>query len=478
MKYSIVIPTYNHCADLLKPCVESIIANSCMSEVELIISANGCVDETRSYVEGLIQQYTALGFPNTVKLCWHDQALGYSKACNVAIRQASTDLIVLFNNDAFILPSARNSWLEIMHAQFLADDRCGVCGSNMLHSSISNNKFAIFFCVMIHRKVFDKIGLLNEIYGVGAGEDIEFCWMAERAGFTITQAMPHAWSTELGCWVGNFPLYHKGEGTMHDPNLVQNWAETFAANSVKLATRYKEIFDPSTRLSYIKSWLPHVTPEAHEMWNQVVERNVYHVDESILKNKHVIDIGANIGVFGLLAACMGASKVTCVEPIASIHHILSQNISCAHFHDVIQPIQAVVSVHENQTVTLWVSEKTGHSSLFTHQGLPQQATTITLAQLMDASLDEVFLKLSCEGSEYDILLTAPDHVMQKVSHVALEIHPDLHPQYKEAQILYDKLTSWGFRMLYKNQMVYYRFNEKGEKLSATNLPETVEIWGR
>ena len=40
---------------------------------------------------------------------------------------------------------------------------------------------------MIHRKVFDKIGLLNEEYGVGGGEDTEFCIEAEKAGFEVVE---------------------------------------------------------------------------------------------------------------------------------------------------------------------------------------------------------------------------------------------------------------------------------------------------
>ena len=50
IKYSIVIPTYNHLEDLLKPCIESIYKNTDMSQVELIVSANGCTDGTQEYV--------------------------------------------------------------------------------------------------------------------------------------------------------------------------------------------------------------------------------------------------------------------------------------------------------------------------------------------------------------------------------------------------------------------------------------------
>jgi len=53
MKYSIVIPTYNHCEDLLKPCLESIFKYTDMTDVELVISANGCKDGTSDYLKAL-----------------------------------------------------------------------------------------------------------------------------------------------------------------------------------------------------------------------------------------------------------------------------------------------------------------------------------------------------------------------------------------------------------------------------------------
>jgi hypothetical protein len=43
-KISIVIPTYNHLEDALKPCIESIEKYTTMDEVEIIVVANGCSD--------------------------------------------------------------------------------------------------------------------------------------------------------------------------------------------------------------------------------------------------------------------------------------------------------------------------------------------------------------------------------------------------------------------------------------------------
>lgn len=238
MKYSIVIPTYNHCDDLLKPCVDSILKYSRMQDVELIISANGCVDNTWSYLQDLSQQFAEIGMQHHFQYVWSDRPLGYSGANNQAIPRAQTDLIVLLNNDTLLLPQRRSDWLNSLATPFAQDDQTGISCVVKSRSDPADCDFAIFFCVMIHKKVFDKLGLLNEEYGTGGGEDTEFSLECERAGFKVTQCISKEWSTDSGLWVGEFPIYHKGEGTVHDPNLVPDWDHIFWRNAAILSRKY------------------------------------------------------------------------------------------------------------------------------------------------------------------------------------------------------------------------------------------------
>jgi GT2 family glycosyltransferase len=161
MKYSIVIPTYNHCDDLLKPCIDSIFKYSIINDIELIISANGCKDNTFEYLEGLKKSFQSLGLGSHLKIVWNDAPIGYSRACNAGIEVATTDLIVLLNNDIILLPQPRNNWLQLLEGPFKASEKCGISCIIKDWSDPAAHNFAIFFCVMIHRKVFNKIGLLN-----------------------------------------------------------------------------------------------------------------------------------------------------------------------------------------------------------------------------------------------------------------------------------------------------------------------------
>jgi len=213
MKYSIVIPTYNNCEKYLKPCVDSIIKHSNMDDVELIISANGCTDNTRAYLD-----YLVTAVPN-LYVAWSDAPLGFAKATNKGIKVCKGDKIVLLNNDTIILD---NGWLEKL------DSKGDISAVWTQFSHITQRRFAVFFCVMIDPKVFQTIGFLNEDYSTGGCEDIEFCLEAEKAGFKIDAN----WDD------GSFPIYHKAEGTVHDPELVSDWSNVFLKNELKLAKKY------------------------------------------------------------------------------------------------------------------------------------------------------------------------------------------------------------------------------------------------
>jgi O-antigen biosynthesis protein len=234
MKYSVIIPTYNHCEDYLHPCVQSVLQYTTMTDVELIISANGCVDGTWTYVHALIDQFEEIGMGNHVKVIWHDEPLGYARANNVAIQEATGDHIVLLNNDCVLLPQQTNTWLHMLHAPFTHNDHQGISGIVQAHDSATQHPFVIFFCVMIDCKVFDQIGMLNDTYEVGGCEDVEFCVKATQAGFQVTTCDSHVHTAQPGLWSGGFPIYHKGQGTLLDTALVPDWAQQHARNQYKL----------------------------------------------------------------------------------------------------------------------------------------------------------------------------------------------------------------------------------------------------
>lgn len=153
-KYSIIIGTLNHLEDCLKPCCEAIKKYTDLSNVEVIIVANGCTDGTREYVESLGEPF---------KLLWFDKPLGYSKANNEGLKIATGEYIVLLNNDAFLLEQPINQWLEMLEKPFKEDPTVGLTGPIKGHSDPAGRDFIIFFCCCISRQVLEDLVVYEEI---------------------------------------------------------------------------------------------------------------------------------------------------------------------------------------------------------------------------------------------------------------------------------------------------------------------------
>ena len=475
MKYSVVIGTYNHCDDLLKRCVEALIKYTNLEDIELIIVANGCTDETKEYLlylESYFKRTNIAGFQQV----FFAKPLGYSKANNIGIRMANADKIVLLSNDAFLLEQNKNDWLNILDDEFEKDPKCGVAAVLKSHCEAINRQFAIFFLVMIKREVFDKIGLINEDYGVGGCEDIEFCVEAENAGYTVNQAGPQVWTPEISLYVGTYPVLHEGEGTVHDKTLVPDYEGIFHQNTIRLAKKY----NPGIvkRLDYREhfSWLKEKYPT---MYHEIFIQDDYRlVQNERIENRNVLDIGGNIGAFSLLASYLGAKKVVCVEPISTTYQSLLENIEQAKITNI-TPLKNVVSEVSGDLVKISLNNHSGLNSMFNVENDFETIESITLTEaLAHFDNNDILLKIDCEGAEYDILLNATEEDMSRISEIVMELHTDFNPKYKGSEIMDNKLSKFGFTKLREDQMYIWYKDENGNVVNQTELPCLIVRWGK
>jgi GT2 family glycosyltransferase len=225
IKYSIIIPTYQHLDDLLKPCLDSVIKYTTLNDdIEILVVANGCVDGTTDYVHNLNEQYPS------IKLLNYKEGLGYTKATNEGIKAAKGEYIVLLNNDCILLEQPKDLWLSMLVKPFIEHSKAGVTGPLKLYCNQTEQTFLVFFCVMIRATLFDELGLLDEVFSPGSGEDIDFCIRTQNAGYDIIRV------PEEDISVSHFPIYHLAEGTFkHIPEYTQ----IFERNSHILSDRYK-----------------------------------------------------------------------------------------------------------------------------------------------------------------------------------------------------------------------------------------------
>ena len=183
----------------------------------------------------------------------------------------------------------------------------------------------------------------------------------------------------------------------------------------------------------------------------IIERLEYtHDGFDIRPGQTVIDIGGNIGTFALLAA-QRASRVITIEPNSDNYSRLQDNLARNGAANVTAVRAAVANA--SGTVTLQCAAEGGYHTISAgiRDGAALSVETvpaITLPEIFDKyQVDRCdFLKLDCEGAEYEILLNLPLEYLQRISRIALEWHGVEDPAIRRSQsnALVERLMSAGF----------------------------------
>ena len=225
MKTSIIVPTYNH-VSLLKACVQSVTNATDLDkqDCEIVVVCNGCKDGSEEYVRS-IDNPRIWGLSNP-------DPMGFAKAVNWGIKESKGDFVILLNDDVQVVEWGRQeTWLKMLEDPF-SDPKMGLTGAAKDYWG-SGKWFFVFFCTMIRRQVFDEIGLLDDAFGSGGGEDCDFSIKAQAAGWKMKQVPVEDDSK----WNTAFPIWHIGAATRAGlPSKELD--ETVSRNTAELERRY------------------------------------------------------------------------------------------------------------------------------------------------------------------------------------------------------------------------------------------------
>jgi len=140
----------------------------------------------------------------------------------------------------------------------------------------------------------------------------------------------------------------------------------------------------------------------------------------------VVDIGANIGVFALYAACRNAHTVLAYEPNGQAYERLVQNIRANRLEHVIFPFRMAVTGQAGEKVRFPVAPSAYNAIVTDDEQLAGGAydwvKTIDLRRIVEPVQRVDVLKLDCEGGEYDILSPAAEEPLRKVRSIRMEYH--------------------------------------------------------
>jgi FkbM family methyltransferase len=193
---SIIIITCNE-IEFTRQCVDT-IQRYTDDPYELIFVDNGSTDGTNDFLQSLAN----------AKMITNKMNRGFPAAANQGIQVANGNQILLLNNDTLVTPG----WLRRLLQGLHSDAKIGLAGpcSNCVsgpqevpvryEDRTDLNKFAqawdksnegvlvetdrlVGFCLLIHKRVIDDVGLLDERFGLGCFEDDDFCLRAIQAGY-------------------------------------------------------------------------------------------------------------------------------------------------------------------------------------------------------------------------------------------------------------------------------------------------------
>jgi len=144
----------------------------------------------------------------------------------------------------------------------------------------------------------------------------------------------------------------------------------------------------------------------------------------------IIDVGGHIGLFSLYASqfCKNGSIFT-FEPMVENFDLLSENIKLNNL-DNIKIFNLAVS-NSNSSVKLYLNQDDAGHSMFSKSSKSITVNSISLQQIFDNNHIEYcdFLKLDCEGSEYEIIKNLPATYFKKIKKMIIEYHmADTNPE--------------------------------------------------
>jgi GT2 family glycosyltransferase len=209
-RVSVVVLTYNNLA-FTEACLSSIELYSDYGDLELIVVDNASNDGSAEWLRQWASSPSPSGHRR--RLILNERNLGFAAGNNVGLAAATGELLVMLNNDTYVTPG----WVRTLCAHLRRDPSLGLVGP--VTNNIGNEakidiayedmpgmiaaagaytrahcgerlpiRTAAFFCVAMRREVHERVGGLDEAFGVGFFEDDDYCRRVEQAGWSIACA--------------------------------------------------------------------------------------------------------------------------------------------------------------------------------------------------------------------------------------------------------------------------------------------------
>ncbi|MDQ3056736.1 MAG: glycosyltransferase [Pseudomonadota bacterium] len=198
VRVSVIVVTYGN-LNFTRNCLDSLQRFSAWPDLEVIVVDNASQDGTPEFLEawrdGGESRHIILNADNR----------GFAAANNQGLAIATGDYLILLNNDTFVT----QGWVRGLVSHLRSDDGIGLVGpvtnnigneakidinyNDMEEMAVTASEYTLrhggrsfdistpaFFCVAMTRATYEKVGPLDEAFGVGFFEDDDYCRRIEQ----------------------------------------------------------------------------------------------------------------------------------------------------------------------------------------------------------------------------------------------------------------------------------------------------------
>lgn len=221
MKISIIILSFNNYEETTGKCLNALATDPDFSKWEVIVIDNASDAHTQQRLAEAKRRYPEVNF------VFNSKNVGFAAGNNIGIELATGDIIILLNSDAFPSPGMLGRLVE----HFAHDTQLGMVGpvtnaagneqciytnagsmeakadDGLRYASSGERETLLayrldFFCVAIPRHVLNQVGPLDENFGRGYYEDLDYSLRVKAAGYKLGVAedtfVYHRGSTSFG----------------------------------------------------------------------------------------------------------------------------------------------------------------------------------------------------------------------------------------------------------------------------------------
>ena len=145
---------------------------------------------------------------------------------------------------------------------------------------------------------------------------------------------------------------------------------------------------------------------------------------TIEKGDTVLDLGANIGGFSVIASVYKPEKIICVEADPETFNVLKKNLELNNVKAEL--INKAVWSEDNVWIPFRIMRNHSNSSTILERKGENyfviEVPTISLKRLVKDYGPIDFLKCDIEGAEFEVFLNTPKKYLKKIDKIVLEYH--------------------------------------------------------